>query len=117
MRPDVALDVPGETLGVRGGRLHVALTDAARGDGAPVPLRGIVLVTAFSDAFSLTRVPPEQATRDLWALTFRLANDADRARSFTQVADLAAAVPVWTLTRPFGLDRLVETIEEIAARV
>jgi hypothetical protein len=119
VREDVAagLDLPGETLGVREGRLHVSLAEDARGDGAPVPVRAIVLVTGSSPEITVQPVRPQEAARDLWALTFRLANDADRARSFMQVAELASAVPVWSLTRPLGLEHLAETVERIAEGV
>jgi hypothetical protein len=117
VREDVAggLELAGEVRGDRDGRIHVALDEAARGDGAPVPVRAIVLVAGTAGEIALQRVDPAVATRDLWALTFRLANDEDRARSFAQVAKLAATTPVLTLERPLGLEHLRRTVEAIAA--
>lgn len=118
VRRDVAagLDLPLLKLGESEDRVHYAL-DGRAGDGAPVGLRGIVLLTDFGPRTTLERVHTERAVRDLWALTFRLPTAADRARSFAEVAQLAESVPVWELSRPRRLADLEAVVERIAADV
>ena len=63
------------------------------------------------EGFRIEPVPPDRAVRDLWSLSFRLPTDADRARCFTAVADLARSVPVWNLHRPLTMRDLPATVD------
>ena len=103
LRHDVAgqLEIPNATpVGtVDDDRVHLALDPAVRGDCSPIPVRAIVLLRHADEGVRIEPAPRTQAVRDLWALAFRLPTDADRARCFTAVADLARLVPVWNLYR------------------
>lgn len=97
-------------------RLRLSL-ETERGDCEPVPLAGIALLKTADRAPSLERVEGAEVVRDLWALSFNLPNDEDRARSFRAVAELASNSTTWNLTRrlsredlPATLDRLVEVV-------
>lgn len=98
-------------------RVHVALDEAVRGDGTAVPLGAIVTVNIDEGPPRLERAAPEAAIPDLWAMSFHLPTDSDRARCFRGVAALAHAVPVWRLTRRptyEGLPGLVEQLQRLA---
>ena len=86
-----------------------------RGDGAPVPLLGIVFLRVSEGATSMERVATPDALRDLWALSFNLPTDDDRSRCFSGVADLAGRTPTWNLHRRLSYDGLPEVIDRIIA--
>lgn len=117
LRTDVAarMAVDGVEVGRDADRVHIALAQPQRGTCAPVPVRGIVLIHGTTDAISTERVPPARALPDLWALSFNLPDDADRARCFGAVADLAATCPVWSLRRPLRYDALDATVAALTA--
>jgi len=87
-------------------RVHLALEGPARGDGAPVPLAGIVFLRPGEGPPRLRRRSAVDTIRDLWALSLNLPTEEDRARCFRGVAALAASVPAWDLHRPISLDML-----------
>jgi hypothetical protein len=93
-------------------RMYVMPNEVARGSGAAVPLRAVVLLRKCDEPdVELTRVEdPAEALRDLWTLSFNLPNDADRTRCFGTIAQLAAAVPVWNLARPLTYESLPRVI-------
>jgi hypothetical protein len=94
------------------GRVHLALNAERRGDGAPVPLRGIVFLRT-GEPVRTQVVATGRSLPDLWALSLKLPSDADRARCFQATAALAGSVPVWNLYRPLefeGLPRIVERV-------
>jgi hypothetical protein len=95
-------------------RASFAIAEAMRGDCAPVPLRGIVLLREATEGTRLERVPSSAAIPDLWNLAFRLPSPEGRARCFSDVAGLAAAVPVWNLYRPLTLESLATVIDRIS---
>ena len=115
LRHDVAeqLEIPNATpVGtVQDDRVHLALDPAVRGDCSPVPLRAIVLLRHGDEGFRIEPAPAAQVVQDLWALSFRLPTDADRARCFKAVADLARSVPVWNLHRPLTMRDLPATVD------
>lgn len=108
------LEFPGtERIGADEDRVHLALNDAAKGDGAPVRLAGVVLLRKADGATTLERVPAPDAVQDLWALSFKISTEADRIRCFRAVVTLADHVPVWNLSRPLvyaEIDELVDTL-------
>lgn len=94
-------------------RVHLMLDGDARGDGAAVPLAGIVFLRPGDGEPTLHRRAPRDTLRDLWALSLNLPTEEDRARCFRGVASLAASVPAWNLDRrltPDALDGVVETV-------
>lgn len=94
-------------------RVHLVLDGPACGDGAPVPLAGIVFLRPGDGAPTLRPRAPQDTLRDLWALSLNLPTEDDRARCFRGVASLAASVPSWDLHRRLtleGLERVVETV-------
>lgn len=99
------------------GRAHLVLDGERRGDGAGVPLRGIFLLHVAPGATEFARVPPEEAVRALWAMSFFLPDDADRARCFRGLGELVGRVPVWRVSRPLEWDRLPEAVVRIADRL
>jgi hypothetical protein len=117
LRTDVArrMAIAGVEVGRDEDRVHIALPEEGRGTCEPVPVRGIVLIHGEADEVELARVPPVEALRDLWALSFNLPDDADRARCFDAVAGLAERCPVWSLRRPLRFDALDATVTALAA--
>jgi hypothetical protein len=94
-------------------RVHLAVEGERRGDGQPVPIRGVVLLRPGEGETVMERVAPERSLPDLFALSWKLPTDADRARCFRGAASLASSVPVWNLHRELRLDRLEELVERI----
>lgn len=120
VRPDVAdrLDLSRLDRVYEGeDRVHFALSAADRGDCGAVPIRAIVLLHESGDGIRLSRLPPADAIRDLWTLSFKLPTATDRARSFALVAALAERVPVWNLERPLALDLLGDAVETVLDHV
>jgi hypothetical protein len=110
------LELPGtHRVGEDEDRVHLALDLDARGSGQPVPIAGIVLLHRGDGDTSLDRVPAAAALPDLWALSFKLPTDEDRARSFRAIADVAASVPVWRLVRRMRYDEVDALIERLIA--
>lgn len=85
--------------------------DREVGDCTPVRIGAIVFLSDFEERSKLIPVDLEDAVRDLWFLSFHLPNDADRARKFQALVDLAAAVPVWRFVRPRDRSKLAENVE------
>ena len=94
-------------------RVHLAFDGASRGDGTPLPLRGIFFLRSGTSGFELTPVQPERALPDLLKLTFTVPTDQDRARAFCGVAGLVGSVPVWNLVRPMEYGCLDEVIDHL----
>jgi hypothetical protein len=120
VRPDVAerLDIKRATrLGEDDDRVHFAIDEAERGDGSPVPLRGIVLLRADDAGHRLEPVPATEAVRDLWPLTFGLPTAEDRGRAFAGLVDLVRSFPVSNLHRPARFEELPATVEYLVERV
>ncbi|HEX2046095.1 MAG TPA: hypothetical protein VHF23_10745 [Gaiellaceae bacterium] len=107
------LEVPGAVVGEDDDRVHLAHDGELRGDGGPVPLRGIVLLRR-GGRIGLERVPAQEALRDLWALSLKLPEDTDRARCFHGLVELTAGVPVWNLHRPLSYGRLPTVVRTLA---
>lgn len=113
LRRDVAdtFRIPGAVeVGRDDERVHLAL-DGDRGNCAPVPLAGVALLLEGDTPPRLDPVPGPQAVRDLWAVSFNLPTEEDRARCFAAVARLASSTPVWHLTRRRRLDELPATVQ------
>jgi hypothetical protein len=116
VRPDV---FPGEAppattiVSVRDDRIHLMVDADRAGDIRPVPIRAIVFLREPAEAIRLERVKPGEALPDLWALNFHLQNTLARGRSFSQLAQLAAAVGIWNLHRPLSLASLEEVVSRI----
>jgi hypothetical protein len=91
-------------------RVHLAL-GGDRGTCAPVPVAGVALLLEGDTPPRLDLVPGPQAVRDLWAVSFNLPTEEDRARCFAAVARLTASTPVWHLTRRRRIDELPATIQ------
>jgi hypothetical protein len=94
-------------------RVHLRLRRARRGGGLPFPVAAVVMLHVGGDSPHLERVGAVEATRDLWALSFKLPSDSDRQRGFLAAGSFAAAVPAWNLTRPLTFAALPEVIDRI----
>jgi len=115
LRPDMfnGEAPPGTTVAaVRADRIHLALDVDRRGDGGPVPIRAVVFLRESADGVRIEPVSGSEALPDLWTLTFRFQTDTERRRSFVQLAQLAATVPIWNLYRPLN----VATLNEVVSR-
>ncbi len=66
-----------------------------------------------ANGIAVERAATAPAIRDLWTLGFHLPSQAARARSFTQLTQLADAVPTWNLYRPAELGALAETVARV----
>lgn len=98
-------------------RSFLAIEPERAGDGAPLPLGGVVLIRGNSDDVRLERVAGVDLLRDLWALGFKLPTDADFQRCFAGLTDLSEQVPIWNLHQPFDLERLPATVRQLAESV
>jgi hypothetical protein len=99
---------------VREDRIHLTVDEDRRGDGQAVPLRAVVFLRESPDGVRVDRVPQgSEVLPDLWTLALRLRTDAEHRRSFTQLARLAAAIPVWNLHRPMQVAKLDEVVSRI----
>jgi hypothetical protein len=94
-------------------RAHLAIDPGRRGDGSPVPLRGIVFLRSGDGEPTLEPVRDLVALPDLWTLVFSLPSDDERVRRFQGIADVAARVPIWNLRRRLEFDQLDATVERI----
>jgi hypothetical protein len=103
-----------EVVGEDPERIYLTVQGSARGDGSPVPIRGVVFLRRSEDeSTALERLPRESAVPDLWALSLNLPTDESRAQCFRGVTSLAAEVPVWNLHRRLKVERLAETVDRI----
>lgn len=119
LRPDVYDGVVPTGMHVaaeRPDRVFLVPDDERKGTSAPVPLRGVVFLRE-GEELRLERADPRVALRDLWALSFHLPTDEDRARSFRHLARFIGAAPPWNLVRPLRLEALAATIELVEDQV
>ena len=113
IRPDVFDGHPPagtHVIAVYEDRIYLAMDEIRRGIDDPVPLKGIVFLRESVNEIHLERVLAQRAIPDLWALSFRLPNDASRAQSFRQLTGLVGRVPVWNLYRPLRFGSLAKTV-------
>ncbi len=123
LRADVAgqFALPGANVHPQGDRVFLVADEDRRGDGAPVPLAAILILREEAGSPRAEPMPLHDAIRDLWALTFRLPDDAGRSGAFTRIVGVAARVPVLDLHRELRLEslpaavRAVELVAESAA--
>lgn len=121
VRSDVADEIgDGGTSELRrdGDRSHRRLAEG-RGSCDPVPMGAVVLLSEEDVDPTLEPVEGADVARDLWAVSFNLPTDEDRARCFRDVSRLASSAPTWRLDRRLRVDaleptvaRLVELMEE-----
>jgi hypothetical protein len=101
---------------VRPGRIEFAVAANRRGSGAPLPLAAVVLLREGEQ----TRLEPavtSDVVRDLFGLSFFLADDESRAACFAAAAEIASRVPAWNLHRPLRREALRSTVEAIVEGV
>src|SRR2546430_5944933 len=116
IRPDVYDGQPPagtHFVAARPGRVYIAVDEDRRGSGAPIPIAAIVFLRESANGIAMERAAMAPAIRDLWTLRFHLPGQAARARSFTQLTQLADAVPTWNLYRPARLDALDATVSRV----
>ena len=100
-------------VSVRTDRIHLGLNSDRMGTGQEVPIGALIFLRESSGDTFLERVKPGMAMPDLWTLNFRFQNDAQRSRSFSQLAGLAGAISVWNLHRPLHLASLDEVVQRV----
>lgn len=109
------LDLPNtKQMAEEPGRIHLSLEGPARGDGSPVPLRGVIFLRSDEGPDRLERVSLERAIPDLWSLSVKLPTDADRARCFDRVVQVAESVPLWNLHRALRFETLPGLVDLMA---
>jgi hypothetical protein len=96
-------------------RVYLTIDESTRGDGSPVPIRGVVFLRRSEESWRMERLPREKAVPDLWALSLNLPTDESRADCFRGVTAIAARVPVWNLYRRLSVDQLPETVDRIVS--
>jgi hypothetical protein len=99
----------------RSDRVFLGLDGDRKGTSAPVQIQAIVFLRD-GDEVRMEPAAASVALPDLWHLNFRLATRDDRAKSFQQLARLAALVPIWNVYRPLRLESLEATVDLIAGR-
>ena len=111
------LEFPGtEVLLEEPHRVHLGIDEERRGDGLPVPLRGIVLLRELDEGeVKLERVDAVHALPDLWTLSFKVRSEEARARCFQGIVALADSVPVWNLYRPLRFGNLPDVVDRVQA--
>lgn len=95
-------------------RIYLALDEGRSGSDDPVRIRALLFLRDSANEIYFERVPAQKALPDLWALSFRLPNDADRSRCFKQLVTLAGSIPIWNLYRPLRLASLSGTVARVA---
>jgi hypothetical protein len=116
IRPDVfdgRAPAGTQLVSARDDRVYVAIDEKRRGTDDPVPIQALVFLRECANEIYLEKVLPPRALPDLWALSFRLPNDADRSRCFRQLTALAHNIPIWNLYRPLQLASLGKTVKKI----
>jgi len=93
-------------------KVSLSLLGTQRGSGAPIPLRGIVLLHKTDGPPTLTPMDPSLAVRDLLVLASNVL--LDQAQAFQDVAALVNAVPVWRLDRRLDFDELPRVVDMLA---
>jgi len=114
LRPDVLthLTLPGaQLLRKTATRLTLALDPDRRGTCDPLPVRSVVVLEASANGFALDRIPPAEAIRRLWSLSFKTPVANWVSTCFAQLAQLAAHVPILTFARPLRLQELRATVD------
>lgn len=96
-------------------RIHLAIDDDRRGDGAPVPVAGIILIRPGLKECRLRRVDPTVALRDIWALTLKLPDTVHLAQCFESLTTVISSLPVWDLSHPMDYGRLPTVIDEVVS--
>jgi hypothetical protein len=118
IRPDMAEVLPVPDM-VDIGRLddRLVLASTAPGECQPIPIAGIVLLKDFGDELSIERTDGTAVLPDLWFLSLHIPSQSDRERKFTQLVDLAATTPIWSVVQPRGAGRIVETVAALTETV
>ncbi len=115
LRPDAGRRLFPEGLrNLDGAKPRLVIPGKRRGEGSPVPLRGIVFLRRTEGETTVRRVPPEEALRRLWPANFHLPGEVEQARCFRLTGRLVGRVPAWELSRPMDWDSLPATVERIA---
>ena len=94
-------------------RVHLSIEDSRRGEGGPLPIRGIVFLRPGAEGGPLERVDPVAAIPDLWALSWKLPVEEDLERCFRGTSALAATVPIWNLPRSDRFDALKRVVDRV----
>ncbi len=97
-----------------GRKVALIIDESRRGDAAPVPLSGVVLLRKSDSPLRFERAAPADALRDLYALSFGAV--IEPARAFAGLASLVSQVPVWNLERRLEYGSLPEIVEFLASR-
>lgn len=117
LRPDVfeAVEFPGTRVADRTiSKVSLTFDGPQRGDGRPIPLRGIVLLHKTEGDLTLAPVAPHEAVRDVLVLTSNVL--LDQAQAFADVTALVNSTPVWRLDRRLAYDDLRRIVDLIATR-
>jgi hypothetical protein len=92
------------------GNTHFEIVAERRGDSAPVPLSGVILLEWSDDGIDLRPLPAADAIGRLWRKAFYLKGGGAEA-TFQRLADLVESVPVHVLRRPRDFAALDGTID------
>ena len=108
--------VDAEILAQDAERVHLSIDPSRRGDGAAVPLAGIVVLRRGTPDIQLYPVRAERFLPEVAAVAWLLPGEEDRLRTFDRCVALVSQVPLWLLDRPLEFDDLPIVIDQLIHR-
>ena len=98
-------------------KIPFTLPNDRRGSGAPVPLRGIVLLQRGVASMDVRRLSAADTLPRLWESIFHLPGEDHKAWSFRLLGDLVGRVPAWEVTRAMEWTALPTIVNRIATEL
>ena len=99
-------------------KVHLMLSQSARGSGESIPIAGIVFLRdpalpALEDRTSMGAIGAAESLANLWNVTFSLPTSTARQRTFQKTAALADQVSIWEMHRAATFDELPDAVDAV----